>query len=85
MSTQETKVKEPLLRMVKRDAVSSKEAWTIRGIAFVLALVTGGLLILCLGNNPLEVYKSMVVGAWGSKTDRNIVTSAKQFKIYNIF
>ena len=30
MSMQETKVKEPLLRMVKRDAVSNKEAWTIR-------------------------------------------------------
>ena len=68
MSKQEMNVKEPLLRMVKRDAVSNKEAWTIRGIAFVLSLITGGLLILLLENNPLEVYKSMVIGAWGSKT-----------------
>ena len=68
MRHQETKIKEPLLRMVKRDAVSNKEAWTIRGIAFLLSLITGGLLILLLGNNPLEVYKSMVIGAWGSKT-----------------
>ena len=68
MSNQETKIKEPLLRMVKRDAVSNKEAWIIRGVAFLLALITGGLLILLLGNNPLAVYKSMVIGAWGSKT-----------------
>lgn len=68
MSNQVSKTKEPLLRMAKRDAITTKQAWTIRGIAFLLALVTGGLLILCLGNNPLEVYKSMVIGAWGSKT-----------------
>ena len=45
MSNQVSKTKEPLLRMAKRDAITSKQAWTIRGIAFLLALVTGGLLI----------------------------------------
>lgn len=68
MSRQEIKIKEPLLRMAKRDTISSKQAWMIRGIAFLMALITGGLLILLLGNNPLEVYKSMVIGSWGSKT-----------------
>ena len=68
MSNQVSKIKEPLLRMAKRDAISSKQAWMIRGIAFLLALATGGLLILILGNNPMEVYKSMVIGSWGSKT-----------------
>lgn len=63
-------VKEPLLRMVRRDAISSQKAWTIRGIAFLLALAAGGLLILTLGHNPLTVYKSMVVGAWGTSTVR---------------
>lgn len=58
--------REPLIRMVKRDDISTARAWVFRAIAFVLALITGGLLILALGQNPLYVYKDMVIGAWGS-------------------
>ena len=58
--------REPLIRMVKRDDISPLKAWVFRGIAFILALITGGLLILALGQNPAFVYKDMVVGAWGS-------------------
>ena len=65
---QENIVKEPFLRMAKRDDVSVKKAWTIRGVAFLLSLLTGALLILLLGNNPLAVYSAMVTGSWGSKT-----------------
>ena len=69
MSAQHNKtVKEPLIRMAAREGMTGRQAWTIRGIAFLLSLITGGLLILVLGNNPLMVYKSMIVGAWGSKT-----------------
>jgi simple sugar transport system permease protein len=60
--------KEPLVRMVKRDDISAKRAWAYRGIAFVAALATGGLLILVLGHNPVAVYGDMVVGSWGSPT-----------------
>ncbi|MEJ8734133.1 ABC transporter permease [Mediterraneibacter sp. ICN-202921] len=60
--------KEPLIRMVKRDTLSQQKTWGIRGIAFILSLVTGGLLILALGHNPFSVYASMVKGAWGSRT-----------------
>ena len=60
--------REPLIRMVKREDISATRAWLFRGIAFVLALATGGLLILVLGQNPLFVYRDMVVGAWGSPT-----------------
>lgn len=60
--------REPLFRMVKRGAVSSQKAWSIRGLAFLFSLVAGGLLILLLGHNPLSVYQSMAIGAWGSKT-----------------
>lgn len=66
--SKQIKVKEPLVRMVKRDVISGRQAWTIRVVAFILSLVTGGLLILGLGHNPFSVYKSMVIGAWGSKT-----------------
>lgn len=68
MSGENFKAKEPLLRMVKRDAISQQKAWMIRAAAFVLSLVTGGIIILCLGHNPLSVYAAMVKGAWGSRT-----------------
>ncbi|MCL2807182.1 MAG: ABC transporter permease [Coriobacteriia bacterium] len=54
--------------MVKRDDLSPRRAWCYRGIAFLLALLAGGLLILALGHNPLSVYKDMVLGAWGTPT-----------------
>ena len=65
---QNAQAKEPLIRMVKRDVISRQKSWGIRGIAFLLSLITGGLLILFLGHNPLSVYKAMVVGSWGSRT-----------------
>ena len=68
MSVQKAQIKEPLIRMVKRDDISPQKAWAIRAVAFVLSLVTGALLILFLGNNPLSVYGAMVTGAWGSST-----------------
>jgi ABC-type uncharacterized transport system, permease component len=60
--------KEPILRMVRRDAVTSASAWKVRGIAFLLSLFMGGVLLLLMRHNPLQVYKSMIVGAWGTKT-----------------
>lgn len=68
MSRKHAESKEPFVRMVRRDDVSPRRAWAYRGVAFVLALITGGLLILALGHNPLSVYWDMVVGAWGSQT-----------------
>jgi simple sugar transport system permease protein len=68
VSQKQRKGREPLIRMVKRDDLSTRRAWCYRGIAFVLALITGGLLILALGHNPFSVYRDMVVGAWGSAT-----------------
>ncbi|MCL1846687.1 MAG: ABC transporter permease [Coriobacteriia bacterium] len=68
MSTKAGAKREPLLRMVKRDDLSPLRAWAYRGIAFILALVCGGLLILVLGHNPILVYRDMVIGAWGSST-----------------
>ena len=68
MSAESGQAKEPLFRMVKRDAMSQRQAWTIRGVAFLLALATGGIIILLLGHNPFAVYASMVKGSWGSPT-----------------
>ena len=63
-----TQPKEPLLRMAKRDSISPRAAWGIRAGAFLLALITGGLLLLLLGHNPITVYSAMISGAWGSPT-----------------
>jgi len=61
-------VKPPLLRMVKREKIGSGKVWMIRILAFLGALLTGGLLILFLGHNPIFVYRDMVIGALGSQT-----------------
>ena len=66
--TLHTHSREPLLRMARRDSIDPGLAWAIRGAAFLLSLVTGAVIILLLGHNPLAVYQSMVVGAWGSTT-----------------
>ena len=66
--TLHTHSREPLLRMARRDSIDPGLAWAIRGAAFLLSLVTGAVIILLLGHNPLAVYQSMVVGAWGSPT-----------------
>ena len=46
MSLHGAQTKEPLIRMVKRDTMPQKKAWGIRAAAFILSLVTGGIVIL---------------------------------------
>ncbi|MCL1816194.1 MAG: ABC transporter permease [Clostridiales bacterium] len=60
--------KVPLIRLVRRPTIEPRKALMIRGLALVLALITGGLLILLLGHNPFAVYAEMVNGAYGTKT-----------------
>lgn len=67
MSNMKNEVKEPFVRMAKRDSISSKRAWAYRGIALLGALIVGALLIVSLGQNPFLVYKDMAVGAFGNK------------------
>ena len=62
------KQSEPLVRMVRRESIGSGKVVFIRLCAVLLALVTGGLLILCLGHNPFLVYKDMIAGSLGSPT-----------------
>ena len=61
------KKREPLFHIVKRDALSAKEALAIRAIAIVLALILCGIVtMITTGISPIEVYKSIVIGAFGS-------------------
>ncbi len=58
----------PLVRMARRERISGARVVFIRILAVLLALATGGLIILCLGHNPVLVYRDMLLGSLGSKT-----------------
>ncbi len=60
--------RDPWVRMAKRENISMGKTMLIRLLALVCALITGGLIILFLGHDPILVYQDMVVGSVGSKT-----------------
>ena len=61
------RVKEPLVHIVKRPAIRWYHAWLIRAGAIVAALVVCALITTLLAHkNPIEVYASMLNGAFGS-------------------
>ena len=58
---------EPLFHIVKRDALPWYHSLRIRLIAIVIALVVCGIITtITTGINPLEVYGTMIVGAFGT-------------------
>ena len=60
--------KEPFFHIVKRDALPWYQAVGIRAVAIVLALVLCGILTtITTGINPIEVYKSIFTGAFGTE------------------
>jgi len=59
--------KEPLIRIAKRAELGSKEVAVLSLIAFVFAIVAGGIFIACLGYNPLLIYRTIVEGAFRSE------------------
>lgn len=59
--------REPLFRVVKRAERSSKQMALFRLGAVLLSIVAGGLFILLIGQNPIEVYGMIVSGATRSK------------------
>ena len=56
-----------MIRMVKREHCSNRKSASIRIIAVVLALLTSALFILLMDHNPVDVYISIVKGAFGTK------------------
>ena len=63
------KVREPLFHITKRASLPWWHAWIIRGVAILAALVVCGVLtVLVTDLNPLDVYRSMFEGAFGSET-----------------
>lgn len=65
------KVREPLFHIVKRDGLVWWKSWLVRIIAVVAALLLGGVVsYLLTGKNPIEIYATMIDGAFG--TERRI-------------
>lgn len=63
-----TNVKEPLVRVAKRDGLSRPKQWVIRIIAILLSLVVAGIVTMLLTkDNPLSIYATIFKGAFGSK------------------
>ena len=61
------KKREPLFHIVKREALSTKDALILRAFAILLALVLCGIItMITTGISPIEVYKSIILGAFGS-------------------
>ncbi len=58
---------EPLIHITKRDQMVWWKGWLIRAIAILAALVvSGGVIMLLTGLNPISVYAEMVDGNFGS-------------------
>lgn len=62
--------KEPFVRIAKRTEITGSKALFIRVVAILLALVSGGILVLMLGHNPIAVYADMITGSFATKTAR---------------
>ena len=62
-----SKSQTPFIRTVKISERSGKDTIKIRIAAFILALAAGGLFIFVLGYNPLELYGTIISGAFRSK------------------
>ncbi|TCK97758.1 nucleoside ABC transporter membrane protein [Natranaerovirga hydrolytica] len=56
-----------MLNISKKEHCSTKSAYAIRMSAILLALVTASLFLLVLGYNPIEVYKGLLRGAFGTE------------------
>lgn len=64
-----------MVNIVKREDCTKVNAFTIKMIAIILALVTSSIIIIALGYNPLEVLVQIFQGAFGSanKIKRTLV------------
>lgn len=61
-------IREPILRIAKREQMTGERMLLIRALAAVSALLTGGLLLLMLGHNPVRVYADMIAGSLSGAT-----------------
>ncbi len=61
------KRQEPLIHVVKRPEATLGRIIALSLLAVVTAIVAGGIFIRIIGQNPLEIYSTIVKGAWRSE------------------
>ena len=67
MAKTENKTHSPLFHIVKREPLPWYGAWGVRAGAIVLALLLSAVVVTILTKtNPIEIYKAMFQGAFGS-------------------
>lgn len=59
--------REPLVRVVKRAEMPSRKVALLSALGVLAGIAAGGLFILFLGQNPIEVYAAIAKGAFRSK------------------
>lgn len=55
-----------MLKLIKRASMPKRKIVTIRIVSVLLALITASVFMVILGHNPISVYRSMILGAFGS-------------------
>ncbi|MBQ1961679.1 MAG: ABC transporter permease, partial [Clostridia bacterium] len=58
---------EPLFRVVKRAEKTRNQIFLLRFEAVILSLIAGAVFIACIGYNPIEIYSTIIEGAFRSK------------------
>ena len=67
MSNSQVKVKEPFVRIVKRDGTTMKNKVIARAVAILLALIVDAIFIFAVtGLNPLLCFRELLVQAFVS-------------------
>ena len=66
-ASHQPEIKVPFVRLARRNTISLHESWLLRAGGLLAALLTGALLILALGQNPISVYLEMIDSAFGSR------------------
>ncbi|NCC67145.1 MAG: ABC transporter permease [Clostridia bacterium] len=62
-----SEVREPFVRIIKRESIPTWRSWLIRLVSIVLALAVCGVIIVAMVKlNPLKVYSAMWDGAFGT-------------------
>ena len=67
MNQNKTTSREPLFHVVKRPERSGRQMLLFRLGAVALSILAGGLFILAIGYNPIEIYGTILNGAFRSK------------------
>ncbi len=68
MTDQRIKTKpEPLIRIAKKAELSLGKTIALSLIAMLAAIIAGGIFILAIGQNPFEIYATIVKGAFRSE------------------